>query len=116
MVREHHRLNGYEFEQTGGNGNPLQYSCLENPMNRVGGLWSRGGKELDMNLATEQQVPAIKCFYPEVAYISSQKLLNPVESAVPAWKEYWRDWQTLQMSPYKYKGNMLLLLILDLGP
>ena len=48
MVREHHRLNGYESEQTGGgSGNPLQYSCLENPMDKVGGLWSRGGKELD---------------------------------------------------------------------
>ena len=41
MVREHHRLNGYESEQTGGgSGNPLQYSCLENPMDKVGGLWS----------------------------------------------------------------------------
>ena len=71
MVRQHHQLNEYEFEQTlegsgdsqvalvvrnpavnvgdirdsgsipgsgrspgGGNGNPLQYSCLENPMDR----------------------------------------------------------------------------------
>ena len=41
----HHQLNGHEFEQTlgvgdglgEGNGNPLQYSCLENPMN--GGAW-----------------------------------------------------------------------------
>ena len=48
MVREHHRINGYGFEQTGGgNGNPLQYSYLENPMDRVGGLWSSGGKESD---------------------------------------------------------------------
>ena len=34
-----------------GNGNPLQYSCLENPMYR--GAWQgyspRGHKELDMN-------------------------------------------------------------------
>ena len=35
----------------GGNGNPLQHSCLENPMDR--GAWGRGGyspwghKELD---------------------------------------------------------------------
>ena len=31
-----------------GNGNPLQYSCLENPMDRgTGGLQSIGHKELD---------------------------------------------------------------------
>ena len=29
-----------------GNGNPLQYSCLENPMD--GGAWSWGRKESDM--------------------------------------------------------------------
>ena len=41
MVGWHHRFNGYEFEQAlgvgdggEGNGNPLQYSCLENPMDR----------------------------------------------------------------------------------
>ena len=34
-----------------GNGNPLQYSCLENPMDRgeeLGGLQSVGRKESDM--------------------------------------------------------------------
>ena len=31
-----------------GNGNPLQYSCLENPMDRgAGGLQSMGSQELD---------------------------------------------------------------------
>ena len=41
MVGWHHGLDGHEFEQalgTGeGNGNPLQYSCLENPVDR--GAW-----------------------------------------------------------------------------
>ena len=42
----------------GGHGSPLQYSCLENPMDRGdsgGRLWSspRGRKELDMTQATE---------------------------------------------------------------
>ena len=42
----------------GGHGSPLQYSCLENPMDRgdLGGwIWSspRGCKELDMTQATE---------------------------------------------------------------
>ena len=56
MLGWHHRLNGHEFEQTPGdmedrdawcaavhckelvsNGSPLQYSCLENPMD--GGAW-----------------------------------------------------------------------------
>ena len=31
----------------GGNGNPLQYSCLENPMGRGAGLQSTGHKELN---------------------------------------------------------------------
>ena len=38
----------------GGNGNPLQYSCLENPMDR--GAWRatvRGVAELDRNDTTE---------------------------------------------------------------
>ena len=52
MVGWHHRLNGHEFEQDAGdmglipgserypggeNGNPLQYSCMENLMDR--GAW-----------------------------------------------------------------------------
>ena len=33
----------------GGNGNPLQYSCLGNPIEEPGGLYSPWGcKELDM--------------------------------------------------------------------
>ena len=38
----------------GGNGNPLQYSCLENPMDR-GAWWTTvptGSKESDMTEAT----------------------------------------------------------------
>ena len=31
-----------------GNGNPLQYSCLGNPMEEAGGLQSVGLQELDM--------------------------------------------------------------------
>ena len=31
----------------GGNDNPLQYSCLENPMDRGAWLQSRGRKKLD---------------------------------------------------------------------
>ena len=42
MVGWYHQLDGHEFEQAPGvddgegNSNPLQYSCLENPMNREG--------------------------------------------------------------------------------
>ena len=40
----------------GGNGNPLQYSCLENPMEeKPGRLQSIGCKELDMAEATEHE-------------------------------------------------------------
>ena len=43
---------GWGRSPGGGNGNPLQYSCLENPMDRsLVGCSPRDGKELDM---TEQ--------------------------------------------------------------
>ena len=47
-----------------GNGNPLQYSCLENPMD--GGAWwaTRGRKESDMyryHYACIYQKPTCKC-------------------------------------------------------
>ena len=39
-----------------GNGNPLQYSCLENPMDqKPGGLWSMGCKRVGYDLVTKQQ-------------------------------------------------------------
>ena len=36
----------------GGHSNPLQYSCLENPMDRRVGYSPQGQKELDMTKAT----------------------------------------------------------------
>ena len=33
-----------------GNGNPLQYSCLENSMDRLGGCSPQGCKESDMTV------------------------------------------------------------------
>ena len=34
----------------GGHGNPLQYSCLQNPMDRgTGGLWSTGSQMIGYN-------------------------------------------------------------------
>ena len=45
---------GREDSPREGNGNPLQHSCLENPMDRIlrteepGKLQSKGSKELDM--------------------------------------------------------------------
>ena len=41
----------------GGNGNPLQYSCLENPMDRGawGGYSPWGYKRIGHNLVTKQQ-------------------------------------------------------------
>ena len=39
-----------------GNGNPLQYSCLENPMDRgAGGLQSMGSQSVGHDLVTKQQ-------------------------------------------------------------
>ena len=43
---------GWERCPGEGNGNPLQYSCLENPMDR-GGLQSMGSQRVGHDLATE---------------------------------------------------------------
>ena len=41
-----------------GNGNPLQYSCLRNPIDREsGGLQSMGSQRVGHNLATKQGFP-----------------------------------------------------------
>ena len=41
-----------------GNGNPLQYSCLENPMEEPGGLQSMGSQRIGHDLATK--LPPLK--------------------------------------------------------
>ena len=52
------RCKGHRFDPwgrkipEGGNGNPLQYSCLENPMDR--GDWPMGSQTVGRDLATEQ--------------------------------------------------------------
>ena len=44
-----------------GHGNPLQYSCLGNPMDREpGGLQSMGSQKIRHNLATEHSRTDIK--------------------------------------------------------
>ena len=49
----------------GGPGNPLQYSCMENPMDR--GAWQATGqgvaKELDTTEATQHVCMRLKCKY-----------------------------------------------------
>ena len=53
-VRDVDSISGLERAPGGGHCNPLQYSCLENPMDR--GAWGGhspwGCKELDMTEAT----------------------------------------------------------------
>ena len=47
---------GWERSLGEGNGNPLQYSCLENPMAKEPGrLQSMGLQRVGRNLVTEQQ-------------------------------------------------------------
>ena len=47
-------IRGWGRSPGGGHGNPLQYSCLENPMERGPGLvgYSQGHKESDTNDVT----------------------------------------------------------------
>ena len=53
-IRDAGLIPGSESFPRGGNGNPLQYSCLENPMDREAwwGYSSWSHKELDMTEAT----------------------------------------------------------------
>ena len=55
-IRDTGSISGSERSPGGGNGNPLQSSCLENPMDR-GAWWATvhrmGHKELDRTEATE---------------------------------------------------------------
>ena len=54
-IRDVGQIPGWGRSPGGGNGNQLQYSCLENPMNR--GAWQatvpQGHKESDMTEATQ---------------------------------------------------------------
>ena len=56
-----------------GHGNPLQYSCLENPPGQPAGLQSMGHKELDM---TEQLSTATPVYQAEEVLAT---LLSQVE-------------------------------------
>ena len=49
-------ISGLGIFSGGGHGNPLQYSCLENPMDRGVGYNPWGHKELDMTGLTVGQV------------------------------------------------------------
>ena len=53
-LKRHSLIPGSGRSRGGGNGNPLQYSCLENPMDR-GAWWATADgvpKESDMTEAT----------------------------------------------------------------
>ena len=53
-IRDMDSIHGLGRSPGGGHGNPLQYSCLENPMDR-GAWWAtvQGCKELDMTEVTQ---------------------------------------------------------------
>ena len=49
-VRDASLIPGSERSPGGGHGNPLQYSCLENPMDREpGGVWPIGLQRIGHN-------------------------------------------------------------------
>ena len=70
-----------------GNGNPLQFSCLENPMNR--GAWQAAihgvAKKSDVTYRLKQQKLMTENLAEEFVSLESQKLL-----VLPTWKETWR--------------------------
>ena len=66
-IRDTGLIPGSGRSPEGGHGNPLQYSCLENPVDR--GAWQatvhRGCKESDMTEATNTQSQSrnVLCFH-----------------------------------------------------
>ena len=61
-VRDEDSIPGLEKSPRGGHGNPLQYSCLENPMDRVAWQASpRGHKELDMTEVSLASMHMLAC-------------------------------------------------------
>ena len=64
------------------NGNPLQYSCLENPMNSMKRQQSMGSQRVGHNLATAQQSEYKIQFF---------KKVFPVSFIEVQWKylDYW---------------------------
>ena len=63
-----------------GNGNPLQYSCLENPTEKPGGLLSTGHKESDRN--KQLTLPLVKEL--------SEQAMAPHSSTL-TWKIPWAE-------------------------
>ena len=64
-IRDLGLIHGSRRSPGGGHGNPLQYSCLENPMDKR--AWRatvhKGCKESDTNEATEHTHAIAKCYY-----------------------------------------------------
>ena len=61
-IRDMASIPGSRRSPGGGHGNPLQYSCLENPMG--GGAWwatVRGTAEADMTEATYRKAALVEC-------------------------------------------------------
>ena len=55
-IRDAGSTSGSGRSPGGGHGNPLQYSCLENPMEEEpGGLQSMGSQRVGYDLVTKQQ-------------------------------------------------------------
>ena len=79
-----------------GNGNPLQYSCLENPMDQKkkkqtepGGLQSLGHKESDITERTRRGLKALPCHWRLCGF---RALRRPVWLTLPmrlSRQEYW---------------------------
>ena len=56
-IRDAVSIRGWERSAGEGNGNPVQYSCLESPMDkRPGGLQSTGLQRVGVNLVTKQRL------------------------------------------------------------
>ena len=56
---------GLERSPGGGNGNPLQYSCLKNPTDKQesGGLQSRGSQRVRRDIVTEHKHYSLSLMY-----------------------------------------------------
>ena len=69
----------------GGHGNPLQYSCLENPTDRgAGGLQSIGRKELDMKQPTGSKLGK-ECVKAECCHLAYLTYMETISCEMQGW-------------------------------
>lgn len=99
------------YKASGGSSNPLSITAVTGPARHLH-IAKCSMLAETRELGLKSLLPSIQCFSLEMTWPG----LAPLGRATPGWKEVWKDWQALQMSPLPRAGGTLPLLTLDSGP